>query len=61
MFCGENEIPLCSREINYEFLITVICGITITSSNGVSCCLAEVCLRRKYKKPSYFCSCTVRK
>lgn len=46
-FCGKNEIPLCNREINYEFLIIVVPAITIFSSNSVSCCLAEVRPRRQ--------------
>lgn len=36
-------------EMNHEFLITTIPGITIISSS-VSCCSAEVCPRRKCKK-----------
>lgn len=35
--------------MNHEFLITAIPGITIISCS-VSCCLAEVCPRRKCKK-----------
>lgn len=50
-FCDKNEIPLCSREINCEFLIIVIPAMTIFSSNSVSCCLAEVCPRRKCENP----------
>lgn len=35
--------------MNHEFLITAIPGITIVSCS-VSCCLAEVCPRRKFWK-----------
>lgn len=48
--CWEkSEVPLRSGEMNHEFLITAIPGITIISCS-VSCCLAEVRPRRKCKK-----------